>query len=397
MKNYAELTMKQFETLQHLTNQDDIQLVRNRIVELNIKLVSQVLKKYKPYSEDQFQNGCIGLIIAANTYQPTRNVPFSSYACFCIERELHAAHKKLMEEIEGKVSGDKWLYLDAQSKLPGGDTIDNYDIVFDENAENELMAYIEENEMTFICDHIIKPCIQEIADKGRHMQSKVNFDEWSRWEFLYIMDLLTIDSQKQRFNLTQLAKKLGISVQNTRVRHEKVMDMIFQRMWFYMTLRFNDLFERLRGNCKVPERLLVFDPGKTTGWALFEKGKLTRTGHIENCFDDNNIDATGLLSLMEDIKPDFILYEDYKVYAHKLERHSFNPVFTLRLIGVIETYCQMNKVASHKQMATTAKNFCTDEKLKSWGFWQTGMRHARDAIRHGCYFLLFYKKGEDIV
>jgi hypothetical protein len=210
------------------------------------------------------------------------------------------------------------------------------------------------------------------------------------------MDLVFIDSQKQRFNLSQLAKATGVAVQNVRMRHERVMENIFQRMWMYMTIGFNDLFERLRGTKKVPARLLCLDPGKTTGWCLFEQGKLTRHGHVENCYNDTNIDTTGLLNLFEEIEPDFILYEDYKIYDHKLERHSFNPVFTLRLIGAIETYIQMNKIKSHKQMAVTAKNFCTDDKLKQWGFWQTGMRHARDAIRHGCYFLLFYKKGQDI-
>lgn len=50
-----------------------------------------------------------------------------------------------------------------------------------------------------------------------------------------------------------------------------------------------------------------------------------------------------------------------------------------------------------KQMAVTAKNFCTDDKLKQWGFWQAGQKHARDSIRHGCYFLLFFRKGQDII
>ena len=211
------------------------------------------------------------------------------------------------------------------------------------------------------------------------------------------MDFLFIDSQKQRITLSQLAQGSNVSIQNVKTRHARVMDELFQRMWPYMTLGFNDLFIRLRGDCKVPQKLLCLDPGKTTGWCTFVDGKLANTGHVENCYDDNNIDASTLLNLFEQEKPDFVLYEDYRVYAHKLERHTFNPIFTLRLIGVIETYVQMQGIPSHKQMAVTAKNFVTDEKLKSWGFWQTGMKHARDAIRHGCYFLLFYKKGDNII
>jgi hypothetical protein len=48
-------------------------------------------------------------------------------------------------------------------------------------------------------------------------------------------------------------------------------------------------------------------------------------------------------------------------------------------------------------MASQAKAFVTDQKLKEWGFWKEGMRHSRDAIRHGLYFLLFYKRGEDVL
>ena len=162
-----------------------------------------------------------------------------------------------------------------------------------------------------------------------------------------------------------------------------------------MALTYNELLQRIRGDKKIPERLLCLDPGKTTGWCLFEQGKLTRWGQVDNCYDDNNIDATGLLNLFQEVNPDFIVYEDYRVYSNKLDRHTFSPVMTVRLLGAIETYSQMNGIKTHKQMATTAKTFCTDEKLEQWGFWQPGMRHARDAIRHGCYFLLFYRKGQD--
>lgn len=211
------------------------------------------------------------------------------------------------------------------------------------------------------------------------------------------MSIVFEESQKKRFNLTQMAKECGISLPNIRNRHIRVMDIIFQRMWNYMTLTFSDLLERIRGKATIPSRLLCLDPGKTTGWCLFEDGKLTRWGQVPECYDDRNIDVTGLTNLFKELDPDFILYEDYRVYSNKLDRHSFSPVMTVRLLGVIETYCQMNGIPSHKQMATTAKNFCTDAKLEQWGFWQTGMRHARDAIRHGCYFLLFYKKGQDIM
>lgn len=389
-------TMEYYKALAEGTETDKIGIC-NIVVELNIRLVSTVLKKYSPYTEDQFQIGCIGLINAARTYELSREVPFSSYAAFCIERAIQQDYKQRMEEFENKVDTNCMVYLDATTSMSNGDTVDTHELIFDEKAEAELNRYIEDNELTFIVDNIIKPVIEELAERGRNSQSKLNTEAWKRLEFAYLMEVVMTDSQKQRMTLKELALGSNVSIQNVKTRHAKVMDELFQRMWAYMTLNYNDLFERLRGTKRVPHKLICFDPGKTTGWCTFVDGKLDKVGHIEHCYDDNNIDATAILKVLEQEQPDFILYEDYKVYAHKLARHTFNPVFTLRLIGTIETYSQMKNIPTHKQMAVTAKNFVTDEKLKNWGFWESGMRHARDAIRHGCYFLLFYKKGEDII
>lgn len=394
---YRTKTDELYQALEQITDPDDRIQIRNRVVELNVRLVSQVLKKYRPYTEDNFQNGCLGLIQAADTYQVSTGVPFSSYACFCIERSVQMAYKKQQRLIEFMISKENWVQLDGDAVLGNEDHINNSELIWDEQAESEMSQFIDENELEYVCTNVIKPCIQDIIDRGKHMPTKVNLDLWQKLEFAYIMDLIFIDSQKQRFNLSQMARQAGLSVQNVRMRHERVMENIFQRMWEYMTISFNEMFERLRGKNTVPVKLLCLDPGKTTGWCLFENGKLTTVAHVEDCYDDNNVNVVSLLKLIEDIQPDFILYEDYKVYSNKLDRHSFSSVFTVRLIGAVEAYAQMNNIKTHKQMASTAKGFVTDEKLKQWGFWADGMRHGRDAIRHGCYFLLFHKRGQNIV
>lgn len=154
---------------------------------------------------------------------------------------------------------------------------------------------------------------------------------------------------------------------------------------------FADLLIKRRGaGFKAPERLLCLDPGETTGWAVFEHGKLTASGQART------IESWDVIhQLFVDVKPTMVLYENYRVYAHKLERHSNSEVYTLRLVGVIEFICEiLFDIVHHNQMAQQAKGFTTDEKLKAWGFWKSGHRHARDAIRHGCYFLLFDKSLE---
>ena len=394
--DYKQRTAELFEKKRLLKGTDGEIQVRNQIVTCNLPLVSTVLKKYRPYTEDQFQIGCVGLIKAADTYEITREVPFHNYACFVIERELQMDFKRRMDSFEAR-NQDKFVYLDDVFGMDNGDEVANESLIADEAATQYMEQFIEDNALEYLCNVVIKPAIKETADRGRKMQSKINFDVWEKLEFRYIMSIVFEESQKKRFNLTQMAKECDISLPNIRNRHVKVMDIIFQRMWSHMTFTFNDLLERIRGGHKIPHKLLCLDPGKTTGWCLFEDGKLSKWGQVEGCYDDKNIDAKGLLDLFEELQPDFILYEDYRVYSNKLDRHSYSPVMTVRLLGVIETYCQMYNIPTHKQMATTAKNFCTDAKLEQWGFWQTGMRHARDAIRHGCYFLLFYKKGMDIM
>lgn len=151
---------------------------------------------------------------------------------------------------------------------------------------------------------------------------------------------------------------------------------------------FTDLLKKRRGaSFEAPERLLCLDPGETTGWAVFERGELTASGQART------IEGWEVIhDLFVDIKPTAVIYENYRVYAHKLERHSNSEVYTLRLVGVIEFICEMLfGIPHYNQMAQQAKGFVSDEKLKSWGFYKKGHRHARDAMRHGIYFLLFDK------
>jgi hypothetical protein len=170
----------------------------------------------------------------------------------------------------------------------------------------------------------------------------------------------------------------------------------------------------------VPERLLCLDPGETTGYALFEKGCLKAYGQIETVVLNGTKDAKQgekvidwyvLEELFCNYEPTYVVCENYRIYAHKLERHSFSQVETLRLIGGIDMLCHNGwigrKICNKEceevsyefvkyyqpipiayQMAVQAKGFVTDERLKEWDFWKPGMRHSRDAIRHGLYFLI---------
>ncbi|MNB67157.1 hypothetical protein D3C75_136420 [compost metagenome] len=137
-----------------------------------------------------------------------------------------------------------------------------------------------------------------------------------------------------------------------------------------------------------PARLLSLDPGETTGWSLFEHGKLIEAGQAKT-FEGG---WQEIHDLFEYVGATMVIYENYRVYEHKLSRHANSEVYTLRLVGVIEYLCEIqHKIPHFNQMAHQAKGFVTDEKLKAWNMYKTGQKHARDSIRHGIYFLLFDK------
>lgn len=157
-------------------------------------------------------------------------------------------------------------------------------------------------------------------------------------------------------------------------------------------MTFLELLRKVRGNDhKAPAKLLCLDPGETTGWAVFERGELTDWGQSATLKQG----WSAIHDLFEEVKPTHVVFENYRVYQHKLSQHANSEVYTLRLIGVIEYLCYMQELENHTQMASTAKGFCKDSKLKEWGYWQPGMKHARDAIRHGCYYQLFHGRTKE--
>lgn len=158
-------------------------------------------------------------------------------------------------------------------------------------------------------------------------------------------------------------------------------------------MNFEDLATKLRRQKDLPELTesfitLCFDPGHTTGWAVFMGLKLHKWGEINT---NSIVDATLEVELlMSEYNPYVIVIEDYRVYKWRAKHHAGSDMLTTRVIGCIETLaimCHIQHII--KQPAHVAKGFCSDQKLKSWNFYHKGEKHARDAIRHGCFYLLF--------
>lgn len=135
--------------------------------------------------------------------------------------------------------------------------------------------------------------------------------------------------------------------------------------------------------------VLALDPGETTGWALFSaletKASLISCGQIKTW--EIGIAVQNLSSLLDQTEPDLVIRESYNIYQWKTDDHTWSSVPTLQIIGCLETLCFQRSILVRGQTAQVAKNFCSDQLLKAWGMYKEGQRHARDAIRHGSYFL----------
>jgi hypothetical protein len=134
-----------------------------------------------------------------------------------------------------------------------------------------------------------------------------------------------------------------------------------------------------------PSRLLALDPGETCGYALFILGKLQESGQ-QPC---GELPAKGIQELFDKYYPTHVVAEDYRIYQHKTDSHTWSSLFTPRLLGMIELLCYQKTIKLEWLMASTHKGFCTDTKLRDWGLWLRGKQHARDAVRIGCFHLLF--------
>ena len=90
----AEVTYHIARMFDTVRQQPQPQSQRDQLVVNNIGLVAMIAKKLNrgPVTDDQIQEGMVGLIRAADTFDPERGCKFSSYACRCIWSAMVRAH-----------------------------------------------------------------------------------------------------------------------------------------------------------------------------------------------------------------------------------------------------------------------------------------------------------------
>ncbi len=132
-------------------------------------------------------------------------------------------------------------------------------------------------------------------------------------------------------------------------------------------------------------RVLVIDPGGTTGLAQWEPTDSRPT------FSEST-DRFGLYRVVRAWRPSVVVCESFIPRPGAL---SSQPE-ALRIIGYLEGWAEENGAEFVLQSPSQAKSFGTAAKLKAVGWWPKGLGHAQDAARHLLVFLCTASRGREI-
>ncbi len=127
-------------------------------------------------------------------------------------------------------------------------------------------------------------------------------------------------------------------------------------------------------------RIAAIDPGKTTGFALWDErpGTLNEYGEVGK--------TPELLAILGRFKPDVLVVEAYRLYPWRAKEQLWGDMPSPQVIGALKAWAELNKVRYVEQSASI-KRIMSDDVLKRAGYWFRGKEHARDAARHLLYYL----------
>lgn len=163
-KNKVEITGINTSTLKTLNNEEmnnlftklqkGDKMVKNTLIEGNLKLVLSILKKYNNRCDnldDLFQIGTIGLIKAIDNFDLSFGVKFSTYAVLMIEGEIKRYIRdnnqirisRTIKELSYQIINYKENYLKQNAIYPSNEEICNYFNITPYELYNTLSSLTE--------------------------------------------------------------------------------------------------------------------------------------------------------------------------------------------------------------------------------------------------------------
>lgn len=215
----------------------------NRLIEMNLALVSSISKKFlnRGYEyEDIYQIGSIGLVKAINNFDPSFNVKFSTYAVPMIIGEIKRFLRddgmiKVSRNLKTLARKIHYCKEELTKKLDRDPTIDELSEYSGVNKEDILIAIESASSMQYLYDTIHQDdgspvlLIDKISQKGGEDDSAM-IDRIALKEAIGTLDLKARQIIMLRYfkdkTQVQVAKMLGISqVQVSRIEKKVLLKM----------------------------------------------------------------------------------------------------------------------------------------------------------------------------
>lgn len=181
-------------------------------------------------------------------------------------------------------------------------------------------------------------------------------------------------------------------------------------------------------------RVVAFDPGGTTGWSIMRldiEKMFDKTARAHECVTDwyhgeidcgamsgnvmNSAIAQGydlgqpesgehagvwlmdrLIRSGRGVPGSAVVLEDFILRTATKGRDALSPVRINAALSQIIWEAKQVPMPTLQQ-PSEAKTTVTDERLKLWGFWAPGSRHARDADRHALTFIRKTRESRNLI
>ncbi len=126
------------------------------------------------------------------------------------------------------------------------------------------------------------------------------------------------------------------------------------------------------------EYVLAVDPGKTTGYILWEKksGSIISFGELD--FEKFCLAAEGIITAY---RRQLQVVAEAFIITMQTAKNTQAP-WSLEVIGVLRFVCHKTGADFKTRSAADAKRFSSDDKLARVGWYTRGRRHQNDAARH---------------
>lgn len=137
-----------------------------------------------------------------------------------------------------------------------------------------------------------------------------------------------------------------------------------------------------------PDHMIVFDPGKVTGVAYFNRGEIQKLHDVELDDLDEFLELNYELLFMA-ADPGVVLYENFKLFSWKAKQQSGSVMEASQAIGMIKSFARRTKSMIYDQ----------SPQVKPIAYKWAGIQvpknhknsHRTDAFVHGEYWMV--KRG----